>query len=321
MIIVFNTTVEDRNFYYLSGIEEYCHGVVLYDGKPKVLATSLNAEVAGRYAETQVFGGRKEFWEMLKEEAGTRVSVNFSRLSVKTLEALKKHGFEVRDASRSLGRKRAIKSPQEVAKMSKACKIASQVLEEARDTIVPGMTELDLKAELEYLALKKGADGFAFRTVVASGPRSAVPHAVASQRKLRRGDAVVVDFGPTYKLYASDISRTFVLGGNRAFEERYLQVLGAQTRALRAAKEGARVKELNGLVEAATGKLVHLVGHGVGLDIHENPLFVRGALRNGMVVAIEPGVYKGFGVRIEDMVHVGGRKLTSAPKDLDFARV
>jgi Xaa-Pro dipeptidase len=322
VIVIFNMGIPDKNFYHLSGIEEECDGVLVFGDEPKVLASPLAAEVAEQYVQTRVFSNKKEFWKLLKEETGGAVlGLNFPQLSAKAHETLLKRDYKVKDVSNRLRKRRVVKSRAEIGKMERACRIASEVMEEIREFIRPGVTELQLKAEMEYLAVKRGAGGFAFSTVVASGPRSAVPHATASGRRLQRGDAVVVDFGPTYKLYSSDMTRTFVLGSNREFEDRYARVLEAQERIIADARDGATLKSLQETAEGITGKLLHLVGHGVGLDVHEAPVFTRGSLRDGMVVAIEPGIYDGFGIRIEDVVAVGGRVLTRTPKDLDFARI
>ncbi len=322
MIAIFNTGVEDRNFYYLSGIEEPCKGVVVSGRKPVVLASPLESGIAEKYARMLVYRSRSEFWKLFGELVGDSVvGVNFRRLTVKTFNMLKKKGFRLGDASAWLSRKRAVKSREEISKIRKACRIASRSIEEFRELIRPGVKELELKAELERIAVEKGAEGFAFETIVASGPRSAIPHATASGRRLHQGDTVVVDFGPTYRMYASDITRSFSLGCSSEFKEAYEKVLEAQGAVVRKLKEGVSVREIREAAEKLVGKLAHSLGHGVGLDVHEAPSFTRGKLKRGMVLTVEPGIYKGFGVRVEDVFVVGGKLLTSAPKELDFAVV
>jgi Xaa-Pro aminopeptidase len=320
VIAVFNGDVPDPNFYYLSGIEEECHGVLLHGGSPVVLASPLEAEVARKYVETHEYSGRDDFWARFSELAEEPLGLNFMRLSVSTLEKLKSHGFtDFRDVGGELADKRSVKSGEELGKLKKAAEIASGSLEEFRDSIRPGRTGSELRAELEELALSRGAGGFAFPTRVLSGPETAVPHANTSGRRVRDGDVVLVDFGPSHRLYASDVTRTFRLGRDAGFRDAYVKVLEAQEAALDALGDGVEAKRVHGAAVGVLGEMVHSIGHGLGLEVHERPSFGEGTLRAGMVVAIEPGLYGGFGVRIEDVAAVGGGLLTSAPRDVEFA--
>ena len=324
-MIVFNTTVEDRNFYYLSGIEEPCRGVVVHEGRPVVLASPLDEGIAREYVETQVFKTRKEFWKVLGEiVTEDRVGLNFSRMPVGTFRKLRKHvKAKFYDAGKEMAKKRLKKDKKEVEKLRRAAKIASRSMEEIRDFLRPGLSEFEVMSEIEHLASKKGSGRFAFETIVSSGPRTALPHSTASKRKLRPGDVVMVDFGPSYKMYASDMTRTFCLGGSDEFKERYRKVLDAQAAARAAAGDGADVRSVQQAAEKVIGKMAHLVGHGVGLDVHEDPRFSKGRLERGMVFTIEPALYDGFGVRIEDTFFLGKKlePLTNAPRDLDFALI
>ena len=323
MIVIFNLDVEDRNFYYLSGIEEPCRGVLVMKDRPVVLASPLEAEVARRYVRTLVYGSREEFWELLSEQLGgdEDPDLNFSRLPVSIYRKLQERGFKkFNDVGKQLLQQRMVKTHREVEKLRRASRMASKAVEGIRDFLRPGLTELEVKAELEYIAGRLGAEGFSFDTIVASGPNSAVPHATASGRKLERGDAIVVDFGPTYRMYTSDITRTFVLGRNREFERTYSRLLAAQEMAIEMLEGGVDGKKVQEAVEKRVGKMPHSLGHGVGLDTHELPGF-SGQLVNGTVFTVEPGVYGKFGVRIEDVVWLDGKAqvLTDAPKELDFA--
>jgi len=197
--------------------------------------------------------------------------------------------------------------------------------------IRPGLRELDVAAELEYQARKRGAEGMSFETIVASGTRSALPHGRATTALLPRKGFVTLDFGIILGGYCSDMTRTVYLGRPRTKERAsYEAVLQAQQAGVEAVRPGASCGEVDeaarsvlrraGLAEAFS----HSTGHGVGLEIHESPRVGAGQkarLVPGMVITIEPGVYLvgEFGIRIEDMVAVtatGGQVLTPAPKAL-----
>jgi Xaa-Pro aminopeptidase len=178
---------------------------------------------------------------------------------------------------------------------------------------------------------KMGAAGASFETIVASGPRSALPHGVAGMRELQKGDPVVMDFGAIYKGYCSDLTRTVFLGNpQQKLKEIYNIVLDAQLNALDKASCGITGKELDkisrDIIYGAGFKKCfgHGLGHGVGVEIHEMPrISPKGyeTLKKGMVFTIEPGIYikNTGGVRIEDMVFLtenGARVLTKSAKEM-----
>jgi Xaa-Pro aminopeptidase len=207
------------------------------------------------------------------------------------------------------------------------CKLFEHVL----GFIRPGLTEIEVAAELEHRARLLGVEGMSFETIVASGLRSALPHGRATGAKLPRRGFVTLDFGVILKGYCSDMTRTVYLGKPKTKErEIYNAVLEAQEAGVAAVGSGVSCGEVD---EAARSVLrraglaaafTHSTGHGVGLEIHEPPRLGAGQtarLLSGMVVTIEPGVYLPgeFGIRIEDMVAVtptGGQILTPAPKAL-----
>jgi Xaa-Pro aminopeptidase len=174
-----------------------------------------------------------------------------------------------------------------------------------------------------------GASGAAFATIVASGERSALPHGVASDKVIAKGDLVTFDFGAVYDGYCSDLTRTVVVGRPTDRQrEIYEIVLEAQETALRAAKAGMTGRELDAvardiIAQRGYGEAFgHSLGHGIGLAIHEDPRVSKqgdAVLQPGMVITIEPGIYlSGWGgVRIEDDIVLtdhGARVLTHAPK-------
>lgn len=226
---------------------------------------------------------------------------------------------------------RQIKDEAELAAIRAACALADQTFAHILGQIKPGVSERDLAAELEYFMKRRGSDGVAFETIVASGPRSALPHGRAGSRVLARGDLVTLDFGARVAGYCSDLTRTVVLGRASARQtEVYSTVLNAQSAAIaaiRAGVEGSEVDRVARDLIASRGfgdYFGHGLGHGLGRVVHDHPaLSPRQApvLRAGMVVTVEPGVYiPGWGgVRIEEDVLVteaGCEVLTSAPREL-----
>jgi len=223
------------------------------------------------------------------------------------------------------------KDEDELALMSEAALLGCRLFDHILTVLRPGITEIDVAAELEYQARKLGAEGMSFETIVASGPRSALPHGRASDAGLPRRGFVTLDFGIIHKGYCSDMTRTVFLGkptpGERAAYESVLQAQQAAVAAVAAGVPCADVDEAARSVLRKAGwaeAFSHSTGHGVGLEIHEPPRVGAGQktrLLPGMVVTIEPGIYFAgrFGIRIEDMVAVtrnGGQVLTPAPKAL-----
>jgi Xaa-Pro aminopeptidase len=225
---------------------------------------------------------------------------------------------------------RMVKDAAELAAMERAARLGCRLFEEIVPRLQAGIAEIALAAELEYRARSLGAEGMSFETIVASGPRSALPHGRATTARLPRNGFVTLDFGVILKGYCSDMTRTVHMGRAKG-EERaaYDAVLEAQQAAVDAVKPGATCGEVDeaarsvlrraGLAQAFT----HSTGHGVGLEIHESPRVAarqETKLQPGMTITIEPGVYLPgrFGIRIEDMVAVtatGHRVLTPVTKD------
>ena len=191
------------------------------------------------------------------------------------------------------------------------------------------MTEKEIAREIEKYFLSHGADGLAFETIVASGPNSSMPHAVPTDRKIKSGDIITIDFGCKYKGYCSDMTRTiFVDCVQDYIKPIYELVLKNQKLTLKEYYDGANIRVLSKMVEndfkLNNFNLVHALGHGVGLDVHEIPILSSKKgdffLRENMVITNEPGIYLSskFGVRIEDTVLItknGPEVLTKSEKD------
>ena len=207
---------------------------------------------------------------------------------------------------------RIIKKEEEIDCIKKACLITDNCFEHIRKFIKIGMTEKEIAFEIEKFFITNGADGLAFDTIVASGPNTSMPHAVLTDRKIESGDPITIDMGCKYKGYCSDMTRTVFAGYVPQFMKPvYDLVLKNQIRVSEDLKEGANLKiiaksvdsefKLNGV------NMIHSLGHGVVLEIHEYP-FVSTKydfiLKENMVITNEPGIYitNRFGVRIEDTV-------------------
>ncbi|HZG60474.1 MAG TPA: Xaa-Pro peptidase family protein [Anoxybacillus sp.] len=226
---------------------------------------------------------------------------------------------------------RLIKSDSEIKILKEAAEIADAAFKHILDFIRPGIKEIDVANELEFFMRKNGATSSSFDIIVASGYRSALPHGVATDKVIEKGEFVTLDFGAYYKGYCSDITRTIAVGEvSDELKKIYEIVLEAQLRGMAGIKPGMTGREADALTrdyitEQGYGEYFgHSTGHGLGMEVHEGPaLSVRSdtVLEPGMVVTVEPGIYiAGLGgVRIEDDTVVtkdGNQSLTHSPKDL-----
>lgn len=207
---------------------------------------------------------------------------------------------------------RIIKKEEEIDCIKKACLITDNCFEHLKKFIKVGMTEKEIAFEIEKFFLTNGADGLAFETIVASGANSSMPHAVPTDKKVEKGDPITIDMGCKYKGYCSDMTRTvFVEYVPQFIKPVYDLVLKNQLRVLEEMKEGANLKIIAKSVESEFKlngtNMIHSLGHGVGLEIHEYPYISTKydfILKENMIITNEPGIYitNRFGVRIEDTV-------------------
>ena len=226
---------------------------------------------------------------------------------------------------------RLIKTDEEIKIIKVACEIADAAFTYILNYIKPGVTELEVSNELEFFMRKQGATSSSFDTIVASGLRSALPHGVASNKVIEKGDFVTLDFGAIYNGYVSDITRTIAVGNpDEQLVEIYNIVLEAQLLALEKVAPGMTGLEADQvardyITEKGYGpNFGHSTGHGIGLEVHEGPTLSyrsQTVLEPHMVVTIEPGIYLPHlgGVRIEDdivITQTGNEKLTHSKKEL-----
>ena len=268
-----------------------------------------------------------------KRARGWTIGIEADHLTVaerKRVADLLPRGLRLKNAPSLVEQARMVKDPNELERIRAAVKLGATLFDRALQVLRPGVKEADVAAEMEYAARRAGAEEMSFPTIIASGPRSALPHGRASSQAIAPGGFVVCDFGVILAGYCSDQTRT-VWVGNASKEGRqaYEAVREAQQSAIDAVRPGVSVGDVDSaarkvLREAGLGRyFTHWTGHGVGLEIHEAPRVAAGqeqVLKPGMVITIEPGVYfpGKWGVRIEDMVAVtedGCEVLTPTSKE------
>lgn len=226
---------------------------------------------------------------------------------------------------------RLIKTDAEIKILKEAADIADAAFKHILEFLTPGKTELEVSNELEFFMRKAGATSSSFDTIVASGVRSALPHGVATDKIIEKGDMVTLDYGAYYKGYVSDITRTVAVGEpDNMLKDIYQIVLEAQLRCMDRLKPGLTGKEADAITrdyitEKGYGDhFGHSTGHGIGLEVHEGPNLSKRSdlvLEPGMVVTCEPGIYvPGLGgVRIEDdtlLTNDHNEVLTHSTKEL-----
>jgi len=226
---------------------------------------------------------------------------------------------------------RQIKTPTEALAIRKACDITAEAFQAILPKIHEGMTEKELRIELDFTMLRLGADGNAFDTIIASGENGSLPHAIPGNRRLKAGDMITMDFGAKVGGYCSDMTRTVALGTPSPEMRRvYDTVLRAQSMCEDALAAGKKCSDIDRLARdyidkmGYPGRFGHGLGHSVGIDIHEEPRLTRKChdiLKSGVVMTVEPGIYlPGVGgVRIENTCLVkdnGCVPLTTAEKQL-----
>jgi Xaa-Pro dipeptidase len=296
----------------------YVYGVNYEDAKET--ARNCRVELVKRGEDAD-----KKVAEQVKDLKLARLG--FGNLStsayLKLTNALK--GIKLKYKGKLVWELRRVKDETELRHMRRAAELTSEGMKAAFETIRPGLREYEVAAEIEYAMRRRGSWGVAFDTMVSSGVRSAYPHGGCTDRKIRRGDLVVLDIGAKYQNYRADLTRTLTVGKPSSKQVRIHEVVReAQETAFQSVRAGVKACDIDAVARVLIEKegygeyFVHSLGHGIGLDIHEPPSLNpenKDKLKVGNVVTVEPGIYiVGFGgVRIEDtvLVHRGGaEKLT-----------
>ena len=330
----------DINRRYFTGMKSSAGTVLAFRNKAYLLIDFRYIEKARETVKTAEVIETKELYKeisaLLRQEGVKNLAIEAMDVTVSRLNVMKKHLkcvdiIETDVLSNSINKLRMIKDEEEMEYIRKAQEIAESAFDDILGFVKEGVTEREIALELDRLMLEKGAEGISFDTIALAGENTSMPHGVPSDKKVKKGEFVLMDFGAVYNGYHSDMTRTVCVGTpDEEMEKIYNIVLTAQEKAIAAAKAGISGKELDGIArrhicDAGYGEYFgHSLGHGVGLEIHEQPNAAPSYEKNlekGTVITIEPGIYIAgkFGVRIEDFVILtenGCINLTKSAKNI-----
>ncbi len=279
------------------------------------------------------FGHGRLAWEMMAGEGVDTVYFEDSQVTVRDFEQLKADmpGAEFRPLKDVAEKMRTVKDADEVSRIRRACAISCEAFQELLTFAKAGMTERQVQLHLDYTMLSLGAEGLAFDTIAAAGEHGSLPHAIPSDRVIREGEMLTLDFGARWHGYDADMTRTISFGEPGVEMRRiYETVLRAHLECEDMLRPGVRCQDVDAharkIIDDAgyAGRFGHSLGHGVGIDIHELPrvsMSSETVLEPGHIVTVEPGIYvPGLGgVRIEDTCVItedGFQSLVPAPKEL-----
>ncbi len=306
-------TFDVAEIFYLTGfrpsfgvcVADKFGNVELYVDSRYILSAKKKAKAA-----CKPFKSLKDIKAALKER---RVIVDPTKLKASTLKEISELTLILKE--HFLDEFRAVKRQDEIALIAKAVSVAEMSFKLVRHKLKEGITEKEFRGILLKQMFELGADGEAFPTIVASGWASAVPHWQPSDKEIKSGESVVVDFGVVYRGYVSDLTRTVLINADSELKNIYDIVYKAQKKAIAKVAPGVAARSVDEaarkyIESAGYGEFfVHSTGHGLGIDVHEPPTLSPKSdevLRSGNVITVEPGIYlpqKG-GVRIEDDVLV-----------------
>jgi len=306
---------------YLTGFTGSHAEILITEEETYLITDGRYSEQASKETDAEVItvssseDGMHALRSLLEKHGARRLGIEKRRITLSDYEKLESLSVELEGIDEILHKIRSVKEKDEITAIREAVKVAEEVYEEVVERLKPGMSEREIAALLEY-HMKLRCEGPAFSTIVASGPTSAMPHAKPTDRKIERGDVVVIDFGARVKGYVSDITRTLIVGPvDPMVDEVIHAVLAAQDAVFQEFKPGMTGKEVDALARKELEKagfaqhFSHSLGHGIGLEVHEGPAFSQGNEKTvpvGSVMTVEPGVYIAgkFGVRIEEDVLV-----------------
>jgi len=292
--------LKPENIRYLTGFRPSSSSILILKDEPVLLASKIDREDASKNSlvNLEVYKEFDDVKELLKGKVGIEKSM--------TVETFKKISADFETETTDIVElSRSVKSEWEVENIKKALEIAEKSLLELEFS----GTEVELAAQLEYNMRINGSERASFETIMASGVRTSLPHGAPSANTVE--SPILIDWGAVYNNYSSDTTRTIIETEKQ--EEIFNIVLDAQKTAIKSIKPGVKSSDIDTaardvITEYGYGDaFIHSTGHGVGLEIHENPSLSKNEenmLEKGMIVTVEPGIYiEGeFGVRIEDMV-------------------
>ena len=332
----------DTNIRYFTGFPNSEGTLFITRDKGYLLVDSRYGEAASKSVTNAEVVVYEKYYDAIKKlvlkygirdvliESAVMTVAEMKRLE-KNLEDTQSRVMQNDRLDRLISVQRIIKSKAEIEKITRAQRITEEAYNEILNMVKPGVKEKELAFELEYIMRKKGASGVSFDLITIAGTNTAMPHGVPGNNEIRSGDFVTFDIGALYEGYHSDMTRTIAVGEvSDKQREVYNIVLKAQQIALNKVKAGVKAYDIDRTARSVIARagygdyFKHSTGHGVGLDIHEEPFVSsRGEtlLSEGMVITVEPGIYLPgkFGVRIEDMVVVtkdGCNNLADVTKEL-----
>lgn len=324
------------NRYYISDFTGSYGQALITQGNKYIIAD-------GRYFEQlktqspnfEVVDNKMRMSEAIKDVISKndlhKIGIEAEEMKVNEYLSLKTKNVDLIPTSNVIEKQRMIKDGEERAKIEKAGNISDQTFEYILGYIKPGMTEKQVANEIDRYGLSHGADATAFETIVASGFRSALPHGHASNKVIKNNEMIIFDFGFMVDRYYSDITRTIVIGHvDKQLKEIYQITLTAQKKGIENCHDGVPMKKIDDITRTYItqkgygDKFLHGTGHGLGLTVHEYPLFNADSvekLQKHMTFTVEPGIYlEGLGgVRIEDDVWIDDNGepvvMTHCPKE------
>ncbi len=322
---------------YLTGFTGSAGSLLVAGGRPCLITDfRYKLQAHKESPSVTVVIQKRDFYTALRETADRRgvdtLWFDEASLTLDAVKRLKGTGLRPKGHRDLVNRLRMRKDPRELLHLRTAIRRAEESFLELLRYVRPGVTERELGIKLEYLMRDKGARKAAFDTIVASGGNGAMPHATLTNRRLRKGDLVTIDFGAEAEGYFSDITRTLCLGRPSPRQrELHEIVLAAQASAMKRIRPGVNCKTVDDAARevirnAGHGShFGHGTGHGIGLMVHEGPSISplsRDTVEADMVFTVEPGIYiDGWGgIRVEDMVlstASGMKVLTTLPRELD----
>jgi len=331
---------EPSNVVYLTGFHS-SNSYVLMAGEKTYLLTDQRYEIAAKKItkelkiSTLIFksGFIKDLEKVLKKNGIKKLHYEAKNLTVLFHQNLKKNldGISLKPSTNFIEQLRLSKDEEELKKLQKAQDITDKVFAKLKTSIKIGQTEKELAWEIEQLGREFGADDISFEPIVAFEENSAIPHHHPTDKKLKKGDVILIDMGHKFQDFCSDMTRMLFTQKPTAQQELvYNTVLKAQNQAIEISKNAHLCsepdREARKIIDDAgfKGKFTHSLGHGIGLDVHESPgisIMSTQKIAPKTVFTVEPGIYleNEFGVRIEDMIYKNGTKiinLTRSPKKL-----
>ena len=320
---------------YFSSIE-LDEGYLLISKKPVYFAdaryfTMLKEKLNGKNIDSKLYINLDSISEELKTQKITTLYLDYDSTTLTEYESYKNFNVELTNGTCYLKNCRITKSETEIEYVKKACNIIEEVINSIPNIIKVGITEKEIANYIESEAIKKGAEGLSFNTIVAFSKNSAIPHHETSDKKLEYNMPILIDTGVFFNGYASDITRNFYFGTpTNKYLDVYNKVKTANEIALQSINLGSNCKDIDLIARnylktfGLDTYFTHSLGHGIGLEIHEAPRLSQISTDNiqkNMAFTIEPGVYfeNEFGIRIEDSVIFDGEKavrLYNDSKDL-----